>query len=203
MEFSWPVQHLLATDPFFLSTRCARSPFFHWLLPGPRQRPAHAQRRRLQRVPGVVKDSPWWRHSAEERLRVYDTLSSWVLTLLLPQFPTLPWYSKKHLEKMTFFIIFFYLTSWFTSPFYTVLQVLTLNSTSGSDGSLSNTRNWLRLKKLSYRDTLGTSLKSSTHCPSSTPSYLLRLSTSWCYSVQKVLGYYFQNYAWGMVCCWY
>ena len=80
---------------------------------------------------------------------------------------------------MTFFIIFVFLRSGFTSPSCTVLQVLALISTSGSDGSLNYTRNWLNLEKLFCRDTLNTSLKSSSHYPSSTPSYLLRLSTSW------------------------
>ena len=80
------------------------------------QRPPHTQRR-LQRVPGVVQDSPWWRHSAEDRLCVYiptswgrpsctmdvqgyiGTVYTLKLTLLLPQFLTLPWYRKKLLEN--------------------------------------------------------------------------------------------------------
>lgn len=37
------------------------------------------------------------------------------LTLLLHQFPNIPWYRKKKLEKMSLFIIFVYLQSWFTS----------------------------------------------------------------------------------------
>ena len=36
--------------------------------------------------------------------------------LILPQFPSLPWYRKKQLEKMSLFIVFVYLTSWFTAP---------------------------------------------------------------------------------------
>ena len=38
------------------------------------------------------------------------------VTLLLPQITSLPWYRKKQLEKMSFFIIFVYLRSWFTAP---------------------------------------------------------------------------------------
>ena len=38
------------------------------------------------------------------------------VTLLLPQLTTLPWYRKKQLEKMTLYIVFVYLRSWFTAP---------------------------------------------------------------------------------------
>ena len=38
------------------------------------------------------------------------------VTLLLPQFPSLPWYRKKQLEKMSLFRLFVYLKSWFTAP---------------------------------------------------------------------------------------
>ena len=38
------------------------------------------------------------------------------LTLLMHQFPDIPWHKKKKLEKMTFFIIFVYLECWFRSP---------------------------------------------------------------------------------------
>ena len=38
------------------------------------------------------------------------------LTLLLPQFPTLPSFRKKQLEKMSYFIVFVHLRSWFTAP---------------------------------------------------------------------------------------
>ena len=38
------------------------------------------------------------------------------VTLLLPQFPSLPRYRKKQLEKMSLFIVFVYLKSWFTAP---------------------------------------------------------------------------------------
>ena len=99
------------------------------------------------------------------------------LTLLLLQFPTLPWYRKKQLEKMTFFITFVCLRYWFTSPSCTVLQVLALNSTSGADSSPNYTRNWLKLEKQLLQDSFSEAvLKSSTHCPSPTPSFLLRLT---------------------------
>ena len=39
------------------------------------------------------------------------------LTLLQHQFPDIPWHKKRKLEKMTFFILFVYLESWFTSSF--------------------------------------------------------------------------------------
>ena len=53
-----------------------------------------------------------------------DHLARWMsnalytlkVTLLLPQFPSLPWYRKKQLEKMSLFIVFVYLKSWFTAP---------------------------------------------------------------------------------------
>ena len=51
-----------------------------------------------------------------------------VTLLLLPQITSLPWYRKKQLEKMSFFIIFVYLQSWFTAPSYTVLLLLTWTS---------------------------------------------------------------------------
>ena len=38
------------------------------------------------------------------------------VTLLLPQLTALPWYRKKQLEKMTLYIVFVYLRSWFTAP---------------------------------------------------------------------------------------
>ena len=37
------------------------------------------------------------------------------LTLLQHQFPDIPWHKKKKLEKMTFFILFGYMESWFRS----------------------------------------------------------------------------------------
>ena len=46
---------------------------------------------------------------------MYKTIYTLKLTLLLHQFPNIPWYRKKKLEKMSFFIIFVYLQSWFTS----------------------------------------------------------------------------------------
>ena len=39
------------------------------------------------------------------------------LTLLQHQIPDISWYKKKTLEKMTFFILFAYMESWFTSSF--------------------------------------------------------------------------------------
>ena len=38
------------------------------------------------------------------------------VTLLLPQLTALPWCRKKQLEKMTLYIVFVYLRSWFTAP---------------------------------------------------------------------------------------
>ena len=39
------------------------------------------------------------------------------LTLLQHQFPDISWHKKKKLEKTTFFILFAYMESWFTSSF--------------------------------------------------------------------------------------
>ena len=89
-----------------------------------------------------------------------------------------PLVQREAAGEISFSIIFVCLRSWFTSSSCTVLQVQALNSKSGSDGSPSYTRKWQRLEELFCRDTLGTSLKSASLCASSTPTYLLRLSTS-------------------------
>ena len=64
----------------------------------------------------------WWMSKATYTLNI---------TLLLPQFSSLPWYRKKQLEKMSFYIIFVYLKSWFTAFLLYSAELLIWNSLNG------------------------------------------------------------------------
>ena len=66
-----------------------------------------------ERKHGVYKiHRPGADHHARWMSKAIYTLK---LTLLQHQFPDIPWHKKKKLEKMTFFILFGYMESWFRS----------------------------------------------------------------------------------------
>ena len=66
----------------------------------------------VQRKRGTLH-RPGADHQARWMSKALYTLK---VTLLFPQFPSLPWYRKKQLEKMSLFIVFVYLKSWLTVP---------------------------------------------------------------------------------------